>query len=219
MDIVLLHGTTQSPLGWQRLAHVLSERGHASYAVDLSAVGRDAPAAEYVRHACNQLPDLKHPIVVAHSGSGLLLPGIARALGASRQVFLAAWIPDGLHTLMDELVDDATKIFQAEWLGMDPTTDEALARKFLFHDCDDDVADWAITTLRMFVPDAVYREVIPLAGHIPSTVIAPDADRTFHPAWWAEAARRRLGADVVRIPGGHCPQVSRPEQVAEILTS
>jgi hypothetical protein len=28
MDYVLVHGTTQSPAGWERLAGILTERGH-----------------------------------------------------------------------------------------------------------------------------------------------------------------------------------------------
>jgi pimeloyl-ACP methyl ester carboxylesterase len=31
------------------------------------------------------------------------------------------------------------------------------------------------------------------------------------------AAKERLGVDAVEVPGGHCPHVSRPEQVAALL--
>jgi len=31
------------------------------------------------------------------------------------------------------------------------------------------------------------------------------------------AARDRLKADPIDVPGGHCPHVSRPEQVAALL--
>lgn len=65
---------------------------------------------------------------------------------SSHQVFLAAWIPDGQNSLMGELVADPGD-FHAAWLGKDPITtlrtssperrsDEAIAREFLFHDCD-----------------------------------------------------------------------------------
>ncbi|HUH67533.1 MAG TPA: hypothetical protein VLZ05_00745 [Mycobacterium sp.] len=36
-DFVLLHGTKQSPLGWERLATELQARGHASHLVDLKS--------------------------------------------------------------------------------------------------------------------------------------------------------------------------------------
>jgi hypothetical protein len=31
------------------------------------------------------------------------------------------------------------------------------------------------------------------------------------------ASRTRLGIEPVEVPGGHCPYVSRPEQVAALL--
>jgi pimeloyl-ACP methyl ester carboxylesterase len=42
-------------------------------------------------------------------------------------------------------------------------------------------------------------------------------DRTLRPDWMRSAARGRLGVEPVVIGGGHCPHVSRPEAVAEIL--
>lgn len=36
-DFVLLHGTTQSAVGWQRLVAVLEARGHAVRAVELAS--------------------------------------------------------------------------------------------------------------------------------------------------------------------------------------
>lgn len=45
----------------------------------------------------------------------------------------------------------------------------------------------------------------------------PAEDRTLTPGWMRRAARERPGTDPVEVPGGHCPHVSRPEQVADIL--
>jgi pimeloyl-ACP methyl ester carboxylesterase len=37
------------------------------------------------------------------------------------------------------------------------------------------------------------------------------------PAWSRRVASDRLGAQVVELPGGHCPHVSRPALLAEAL--
>lgn len=34
-----------------------------------------------------------------------------------------------------------------EWVGKDPTKDEQIARRFLFHDCSPEVTAWALTTI------------------------------------------------------------------------
>jgi hypothetical protein len=51
----------------------------------------------------------------------------------------------------------------------------------------------------------------------PSTYVLPVDDRTLTPDWMRRAARERLKADPVEVPGGHCPHVSRPEHVAALL--
>ena len=126
VEFVLLHGTTQSPAGWQRLNGALAARGHQCQSVDLTEVAADSPAVVYAEDLAEKL-GVTSPVVVAHSGSGLLLPLIARTLHAIGQVFLAAWIPDGKHSLIAELDADPTGVFHEDWLGKDPTGDADVA--------------------------------------------------------------------------------------------
>jgi pimeloyl-ACP methyl ester carboxylesterase len=44
------------------------------------------------------------------------------------------------------------------------------------------------------------------------------ATALYHPAaWQRRMARERLGVEPVEIPTGHCPNVSRPDRLAELL--
>ncbi len=88
------------------------------------------------------------------SGSGLLLPSIASALRAAAQVYIAALIPDGARSFRDELIADPHGVVHPGWVGVRPTVDVDTARHFLFHDCDEAVSSWAMTTLRRFLPSA-----------------------------------------------------------------
>ncbi|MQA04959.1 MAG: alpha/beta fold hydrolase [Streptosporangiales bacterium] len=108
-------------------------------------------------------------------------------------------------------------MFDLEWLGVDPTADPVLATYFLFHDCDLETLQWALTTLRLVAPERLYHEPVGLSPHIPSTYVVATADRTLRPEWCRAAAVDRLGAAVVEIDAGHCPHVSRPEGTAAIL--
>lgn len=216
-DFVLLHGTTQGPGGWDRLLAALASRGHRGVAVDLAG-SDDRDPDEYVRAVAGQLPaDLTAPIVVAHSGSGVLLPATATALGARRQVWLAAFVPDGRRSFREEVPPEPAAVFNPEWLGVDPTVDPVAATYFLFHDCDLPTLRWALTTLRLFTPTRLYQQPVALAGHIPSAYLLAARDRTLRPDWCRREASRRLGAEVVEIDAGHCPHVSRPERTADIL--
>jgi Alpha/beta hydrolase family len=94
-QFLLVHGTTQSPAGWDHLAGELRGRGHGVTAVDLPGDQPEWAVADYARHAAAQAGNTGgHPVVVAHSGAGVLLPAIAGIVSAATAVWLAAYIPD-----------------------------------------------------------------------------------------------------------------------------
>jgi pimeloyl-ACP methyl ester carboxylesterase len=216
-DFVLIHGTTQGPQGWERLAAALGSNSHRSVAVDLLS-SQDHDVRHYVEAVKDQVPaEFTSPIVIAHSGSGVLLPATARALGARHQVWLAAFVPDGHRSFLEEVRPSPTEVFSAEWLGKDPTSDPTLAAYFLFHDCDLATLQWALTTLRIFAPQRLYEEPLPLAPAVPSTYIVATRDRTLRPDWCRREAVRRLGAEVIEIDAGHGPHVSQADEHSAIL--
>ncbi len=63
----------------------------------------------------------------------------------------------------------------------------------------------------------MYDEVVPLDLTTPATVVVPRSDRTIRATWMERAAADRLGVVSKVIDGGHCPHVSRPLLVAEII--
>jgi pimeloyl-ACP methyl ester carboxylesterase len=216
---LLIHGTTQSPEGWGLLVEELKALGHSAVTTDLALFGDALSVTGYADAVAAELSEESVDVAVAHSGAGLLLPAMASAVNAKLQAYLAAFIPDRSRSLIDELDDDAAAMFHEDWIGVDPTADPSTARHFLFHDCKPDVAAWAMTTLRLFIPRSVYSAQVPLAPAIPAVVVVPDKDRTLRTEWMVEASRERLGVEPTIIGGGHCPHVSQPRRVATILES
>lgn len=111
-------------------------------------------------------------------------------------------------------------MFNPDWLGKDPADDD-IALEFLFHDCSPEVAAWALTTRTDWYPGRLYEEPCPLTDWpgTPSAYVVCTEDRTIRPEWSRNAARERLGVEVIELPGGHCPQISRPRELAALLTS
>ncbi|TDP97181.1 alpha/beta fold hydrolase [Labedaea rhizosphaerae] len=220
MDFVLLHGTSQGPRGWQLLIDTLAGRGHRAIAVDFPTGRPELLAHDYARIAADQV-DVETPVVVAHSGAGLLLPAVADALDARHLVWLAAPVPDfaGGSSFVDQITQDGPELVGDEWRssGTESTTDPVVAAYFGFHDCDLATLRWAVTTMRLFYPQAVYAEAAPPPPRRPSTAVVPRHDRTLRPEWMARVARERLGVEPVEVDGGHFPHVSRPEELADIL--
>lgn len=222
MDFVLVHGSTQSPAGWDRLATALDTRGHHVRAIGLSPGRPEWTVADYAREAAAQAGEpVGRRVVVGHSGAGVLLPAIADATQAPAAVWLAAYVPDLAdgHSMAEDIAAHRDAIFHADWLGVDPTSDPNLAVRFLFHDCDQPTRQWALGTLRLFSPGpAIYQHTpSPLPPAITRSFILPTGDRTLRPSWMRQAARQRLGTQPVEVNAGHCPHVSQPEVVADLL--
>jgi pimeloyl-ACP methyl ester carboxylesterase len=215
-EFVLIHSTGQGAAGWDRVVKALADRGHKAHAVELPD-DPDLSAADYAALMRQQVGDVAAPVVLAHSGSGPLLPAAARTLAARHQVWLAAWVPDEQATFAEEVSDHAEATFNPEWIGKDPTEDDDVAAAFVYHDCDEATLAWALSTRRAFVPRAVYHERIELAREIPSTYIVASEDRTIRPEWQRRMARERLGVEPIEIETGHCPNVSQPDRLAAIL--
>lgn len=216
----LVHGSGQGPGGWDLLVPELERLGHQTVCVDLPANKPEAGANFYAQVIGETVAKSSTPaVVVAHSASGMFLPLVPAYCDVERLVFLAALIPEPGRSVRQRFQDDP-QMFNPGWIGQNPAINAAVARQFLFHDCENDVADWAFTTVRLMYARAAIEEPCPLQSwpRVPSTYILPIEDRTVSPAWWRKEAERLLGTPPVEIPGGHCPYVSRPKDLALLLT-
>jgi pimeloyl-ACP methyl ester carboxylesterase len=126
-------------------------------------------------------------------------------------------VPDPGASFVEDVDVHIEEAFDPDWISKDPIEDDAVAETFLYHDCDEATLEWALSTRRAFVPRAVYDERISLAPEIPSTYIVASEDRTIRPDWQRRMAHERLRVEPIEIPTGHCPNVSRPERLAQIL--
>jgi pimeloyl-ACP methyl ester carboxylesterase len=181
----------------------------------------EASATRYADVIAAAIPaDRDDVVVVAHSASGLFLPLVPERRRVRRLVFLAAVIPQIGKSLRDQANDDRD-MFNPEWLGKDPTKDDQLALEFLFHDCSPERSKWALSTMSLMFARQAILEICPLSAlpAVPSSYIVCTEDRTIQPQWSRRAARDRLGVTAIELPGGHCPYVSRPAELADALAA
>jgi pimeloyl-ACP methyl ester carboxylesterase len=132
-------------------------------------------------------------------------------------VFLAAVVPRAGVSFIEQFQSDPS-MFNPAWVGQNPLEDK-VALDFVFHDCPTDRLEWAMSTRIMFYAKRAIEEPCPLRTWppVPSTYVVCADDRTITPQWQRKAARELLGAEPAELPGGHCPHVSRPEALAEVL--
>lgn len=217
----LVHGSGQGPEGWKLLAHELQRRGHLvltpAFEVDRTDEGLAFHAETIVQALERSDLDPADVVCVAHSASGMYLPLVADRWRPRRMVFLAALVPRPGVSVAEQYRADPS-MFNPDWMRQDPDDDRA-ARDFVFHDCPPDRLEWALSTRVVFHARRALEERCPLSAWpaVASASIVCSGDRTIAPAWQRRAARDWLGVGPLELPGGHSPQVSRPEALAEVL--
>jgi pimeloyl-ACP methyl ester carboxylesterase len=221
-DFVLLHGSGQNASCWSRVGSLLTARGHAVAAPDLPKHAPDWQLGDFAVEIARSVvrPDT---VVVAHSFSGVFLPLVAQASDCGLLVFLAAVIPEPGKSVRDQFAEDPG-MFSRSWIEagprwFDPSQREALAEAFLFHDCGAATLPWALGTIDLFDTRHLVTQPAPFTRWpgVPTASIVSTDDRTLTADWGRRVSLRVLGRDAAEIRGGHCPHVSQPEAVADIL--
>jgi pimeloyl-ACP methyl ester carboxylesterase len=242
----LVHGAYLGAWCWERLIPELEARGHQVIAMDLPIDDPSASLSDYTDTVIQSLQGVDDDVIlVGHSLAGMIVPLVALQRPIHRLVFLAALLPQigmsGLDQFYDEVAPNMLKEIGYEppeaslfeQLGDEPdiynpaaltmkqaSQDEAVAMEFCFHDCEPDVAHWAISKLRDMRSLSHLTEVTPLQTlpDVEYAYIVCTDDRIVSPTWSKYAARKRLGVDAIELPGGHYSHISHPIQLAEVLT-
>lgn len=218
----LVHGAGLGGWCWEGTIRELEARGCQSAAVDLPFADPSVGATRHAEIILDAFGGLDELVLVGHSMSGLVVPLVAAQRTLRRLIFLHAALPQpGMS--FDEQVKSDPDLFNSEMLSVPPTAwaDPATAVRFLYHDCDPEIAREVCARLRM--PEGGRRvlatEVTPLQAwpNLPTSYILCREDRTITPGWARRAARERLHITPLELPGGHCPMFSRPAELADAL--
>lgn len=215
--LALLHSPVTGPATWRWVAQRLAADGHQLAVVavpgEITAHGWEA----FVEHAAEQVANLGRPVLVGHSGAGLLLPQIAGRVPASGLIFVdsdvppesgeAKLMPDDILSQLRELASGGMLPAWSEWFGPD--------------------------VMAELVPDAAKRAIV--AAELPQIPLAYFEDRLPVPPGWTRtpcgyvllsegyASEAATAADrgwpVERLQGGHLELVTRPDEVAAAIES
>jgi pimeloyl-ACP methyl ester carboxylesterase len=139
-------------------------------------------------------------------------------------VFLCALIPVVGRSFDEQQADmetgfrpSSTPIEQSDGSAKWP---EQGAIDLYFHDCDPALAQWAARRLRT-QHWRITQEATPLTRWpvVPASYVLARQDRAIAPDYSRRIARERLGVEPIEIDGGHSPFLSRPAELAAILTA
>jgi pimeloyl-ACP methyl ester carboxylesterase len=203
----LIHGAGDSAWHWHRVAPLLSALGHDVVAVDLPCADEAAGLSEYAGVVVDALGEREDVIVVAQSLGGFVAPIVATRRPVELIVFVNGMVP---------------RPGERDWWA-------ATRYPVEFGDDFDEVEVFLHD-----VPPEIVAESANHVGHQAGTPMSepwplerwPDApmrfvlsrdDRLFPAAWMRGVVRDRLGIEPDEIDGGHCPALSRPQELVDLL--
>ncbi|MDT5114650.1 MAG: hypothetical protein QOE30_389 [Mycobacterium sp.] len=223
----LVHGGWHGAWCWELLTPLLEEAGHAVVAMDLPAGDGSATFDTYADVVSAAIDGCDDDVVlVGHSMNGSTAALVAARRPVRHVVYLCAFIPALDSSLQEQFATEAgmndlawmAAMGESDAQGAQAWAHRTLAKEILFADCDDTVAERAIDRLR---PQAHHPGTVafPLSQFpsVRSTSVICADDRMVGPQWSRRVARERLRADIVELPGGHSPFLSRPTALANVL--
>lgn len=221
----LVHGGFHGAWCWDPLRLALDDLGFDSVAVDLPITDPAAGNLAYAKVVEAALGGVDDDIVaVGHSQGGLTLPLLGGLPAVRQLIFLHAGLPTPGRSVVEYLVE------HPEFLRLPPDLPrdgadrlvmrEDVAREVFYHDCSQDVIDWALGQLR---PQALtpWLEPCPIECWPPiaCNYVVAGQDRAIDPQACRQLAASRPGFSVTEVDAGHFSFLSQPGRLALHLAS
>jgi hypothetical protein len=225
----LVPGAWHSAWHWQWLVTELTRRGHRAIAVDLPCEDPSAGAVEYAAVVDAALSGVDGAVVlVAHSLGGLTAPVVAAGREVSRLVLLAALLPSPGRSLDEQAqaFPGAPRMLvrglgsgQAHHDDGSTSWRPGAAGPVLYPDAPAVLAAEAAARLRrQYWRVSRERTPLPRWPDVPTEYVVCAGDRVVNPEWSRWAAPELAGVVPREIPGDHSPFLSRPAELADLLT-
>ncbi|MBA3327217.1 MAG: alpha/beta hydrolase [Solirubrobacterales bacterium] len=223
-----VHGAWHDAWSWKWLIAELDQFGHHAIAVELPCEDPEATFetyAEVVAASLSQAPD--DLVLVGHSLAGLSVPLVASLRPVGRIVFLCALLAAPGRSLVEQLQDEPDMIraryrdgLAEDERGRTRWVDFDIAREVMYADCSEEIARAAFDHLRPQGKNIPYsqRNELDALPNVPMTYVICEEDQLVNPAWARQAVPERLGIEPDFLPGGHSPFLSRPRDLARLLS-
>lgn len=217
LSFVLLHGSWLDRRCWYRVVGELGARGHRGIATTLDpSAPLEDQAYGVAKTIRRRLKDSADITIVGHSRSANVIPRVIKHLGegAVKRLIIVA------GSLLPETIGgyDGPPHRNYPWfvdaIDIDETTrmstiDPEKAKDILFNKTEAEIANCAIRRLRPYRRGAEESRLAQWPD-VKTYYLRPEDDNVIRPEWVDAIAPKINNAEVVEIPGDHCPMLSKP---------
>jgi pimeloyl-ACP methyl ester carboxylesterase len=219
---VLIHGAGDGGWYWHLVEAELRARGHDVVAPDLPAGDESAGLSEYADAVVAAVGDRKDLVVVGQSFGAFTAPLVADRLPTDVLVLVAGMIPSPGETpggwWANTGYGEAVREQAARDGGLTGNDDPYVS---FFHDVPRELAAEALRRERAHPSEASMASPWPLEAwpKVPTRFVLATEDRFFPPEFFRRLVADRLEITPDEIRSGHCVALSRPQELAGLLTS
>ncbi|SER69522.1 Alpha/beta hydrolase family protein [Lentzea xinjiangensis] len=201
----IAHGGGDVGWSWHLVVQALRAKGHTAVAPDLPIEDESKDLEDWASTLVDALPSTSDVVVVGHSFGGFTAPLVADRINASALVLVTAMVP-------------APGEAPGDWWANAGYEDAGLENSF-WHDVPADLAAEAQQRGRGMSENAMAKPwPLPAMPDLPTHFILCTEDRFFVPSFMRRMLADRLpGVEPVELAAGHCAQLSKPEELADLL--
>jgi pimeloyl-ACP methyl ester carboxylesterase len=216
----LIHGGGDVGWYWHLVEAELRTRGHDVVAPDLPADDDSAELTDYADAVVEAVGGRRDLVVVAQSFGAFTAPLVADRLPVDVLVLVAGMIPSPgespgdwwRNTGYQESVQEQA----ARDGGLTGNDDPYVS---FYHDVPRDLAEKAMSKERAHPSQAATASPWPLDAwpNVPTKFVLCTEDRFFPPDFFRRLVAERLSITPDEIASGHCPALSRPKELSDLL--
>ena len=217
---VLIHGGGDVGWYWHLVEAELRARGHDVVAPDLPADDESAGLNEYADAVVEAIGDRKDLVVVGQSFGAFTATLVADRVPVELLVLVAGMIPAPGEAPADWWENtgyrEAVEKQAARDGGLTGNDDPYVS---FLHDVPRELAEEALSKERAHPSEEAYASPWRLDEwpNVPTKFVLCTEDRFFPPDFFRRLVAERLHITPDEIASGHCPALSRPRELADIL--
>ena len=216
----MIHGGGDVGWYWHLVEAELRQRGHDVVAPDLPGGDDSAELTDYADAVVEAVGDRKDLVVVAQSFGAFTAPLVADRRPVDVLVLVAGMIPAPGESPRDWWrntgYQESVQEQAARDGGLTGNDDPYVS---FYHDVPRDLAEKAMSKERAHPSQAAMASPWPLDAwpNVLTRFVLCTEDRFFPPDFFRRLVAERLNIAPDEIASGHCPALSRPQELSDLL--